>query len=63
MRVFKMTNLQMFIFAVVLLLAQTISLIVVAWLKGVDCVALFFLYIVVNLCITFSADYLKVVKG
>ena len=53
----------MFIFAVVLLLAQTISLIVVAWLKGVDCVALFFLYIVVNLCIAFSADYLKVVKG
>ena len=58
-----MTNLQMFIFAVVLLSAQTISLIVVAWLKGVDCVALFFLYIVVNLCISFSADYLKVVKG
>lgn len=58
-----MTNLQMFIFAVVLLLAQTISLIVVAWLKGVDCVALFFLYIVVTLCIAFSADYLKVVKG
>lgn len=57
-----MTNLQMFIFAVVLLLAQTISLIVVAWLKGGDCVALFFLYIVVNLCISFSADYLKVVK-
>ena len=57
-----MTNLQMFIFAVVLLLAQTISLIVVAWLKGADCVALFFLYIVVNLCIAFSADYLKVVK-
>ena len=58
-----MTNLQMFIFAVVLLLAQTISLIVVAWLKGDVCVALFFLYIVVNLCISFSADYLKVVKG
>ena len=63
MRVFKMTNLQMFIFAVVLLVAQTISLIVVAWLKGDGCVALFFLYIVVNLCIAFSADYLKVVKG
>ena len=57
-----MTNLQMFIFAVVLLLAQTISLIVVAWLKGDNCVTLFFLYIVVNLCIAFSADYLKVVK-
>ena len=58
-----MNNLQMFIFAVVLLLAQTISLIVVAWLKGDDCVALFFLYIVVNTCIAFVADYLKVVKG
>ena len=57
-----MTNLQMFIFAVVLLVAQTISLIVVACFKGVACVALFFLYIVVNTCIAFVADYLKVVK-
>ena len=58
-----MTNIQAFILAFIVLTIQTVTLIVFGFVFGMQRVfAIFFLFLIVDVCLCACADILKIVK-